>query len=146
MTLKHFVRQHDPVLLINATDTVAAVIDRMIDDDFGAALIISPDDKLVGIFTERDVLTKIVRPGLDPASVPIAQVMTTQVVTIEEEQSLDAAIHCIQAYQVSHLPITDEDEQVVGVLTIRRLFHDKIKELLDGLHNLEAYFNDSPGG
>lgn len=118
----------------------------MIDDDFRAALITSPDEKLVGIFTERDVLTKIVRPRLDPSNIPIAQVMTTQVVTIEEAQSLDAAIHCIQTYQVSHLPITDEDEQVVGILTIRRLLHDKIKQLFDELHNQEAYFNDAPGG
>lgn len=146
MTLKHFVRQREPLLLMDGTETVEVVIDRMIDEDFGAALILSPEKKVVGIFTERDVLTKIVRPRLDPSKTLIAEVMTTDVVTIEEEQSLDATIHCIQVYQVSHLPIINDSEEVVGVLTIRRLLHDKIKELLIGLQNLEAYLNDAPGG
>jgi CBS domain-containing protein len=146
MSLKHFVRNKEPLLLMAESETAGDTIDQMIDGHFGAALVMSSENTLVGIFTERDVLTKIVRPGLDPAVVLVSEVMTTDVVTIEEEQSLDAAIHCIQAYQVSHLPIISVEKRVVGILTIRRLLHDKIKDLLDGLQNLEAYFNDSSGG
>lgn len=146
MTLKHFVRQRYPLLLMDGTETVEHVIGRMIDEHIGAALVLTPEKKIAGIFTDRDVMTKIVRPGLDPSTTLIADVMTTDVVTIEEDQSLDATIHCIQAYQVSHLPIINDDEQVVGILTIRRLLHDKIKDLLNGLQNLEAYLNDAPGG
>jgi len=146
MTLKHFVRQGDPLLLMDGTETVEHVIGRMIDEHFGAALILTVEKKVAGIFTDRDVLTRIVRPGRDPSTTLISEVMTIDVVTIEEVQSLDATIHCIQVYQVSHLPIINDVEQVVGILTIRRLLHDKIKDLLNGLQNLEAYLNDAPGG
>ena len=101
MSLKQFVRKQEPLLFLDDTDTVGVTIDRMIDGHFGAALVIGSEKKLVGIFTERDVLTKIVRPGLDPSSTLVKEVMTVDVVTIEEAQTLDAAIHCIQAYQVS---------------------------------------------
>lgn len=146
MSLIRFVRQHEPLLLVEDSAPVSSIIDRMIDERFGAALIIGPDSKIIGIFTERDVMSKIVRPGLDPAATPVSQVMTTDVVTIDQEQSIDAAIHCMQAYQVSHLPVLSLDGRVVDILTVRRLLHDKIKDLLEGLQNFEAYFNDSLGG
>lgn len=145
MTLQHIVRQHEPLLLVSHTATVEDVIQRMDEEHFGAAMILD-GDRLSGIFTKRDVLSRIVRADVSPATTQVAEVMTRDVVTINEMESIDAAIHCIQAYQVSHLPIVNDQHHVVGVLTIKRLLHDKIKDLLEGLRNFESYFNDAPGG
>ncbi len=146
MSLKHFCRKHDPILLVKADDLIIDVVKRMTDEEFGAALIMSDSNELIGLFTDRDVVVKVVAAGVDAHSTPISAVMTTELVTIHEDESLDAAIHCIQSHQISHLPIIAEKGGVACMLTIRRLFHDKVTELLNGLRTLEAYFNDSSGG
>ena len=146
MSLKHFSRKHEAILFVRGGDLVIDVVKSMVDDEFGAALVMSESDELLGIFTDRDVVSKVVYASVDAERTPISEVMSQDVVTINEVESLDAAIHCIQINQISHLPIEGEKGGVVGMLTIRRLFHDKVTELLNGLRSLEAYFNDAPGG
>lgn len=146
MSLKHFSRKHEAILFVKEDDPIIDVVNQMVNDEFGAALVMSKSDELLGIFTDRDVVTKVVHAQVDVMTVPISEVMSRDVVTISEVESLDAAIHCIQINQISHLPIDGEHGGVVGMLTIRRLFHDKVTELLNGLRSLEAYLNDAPGG
>lgn len=146
MSLKHFSRKHDPILFVKENDTVIEVVNRMVENEFGAALVMSESNDLIGMFTDRDVVTRVVAGGVDAVTTPIGQVMSRNVVTIDELESLDAAIHCIQTNQISHLPIVGKKGGIVGMLTIRRLFHDKVTELLNGLLSLEAYLNDAPGG
>lgn len=146
MSLEHFSRKHEPILYVKPDDSVMDVVHRMVNDEFGAALIISESKELLGLFTDRDVVVRVLARGLDAQNTPISEVMSSDLVTINEDEQLDAAIHCIQINQISHLPIVGEGGKIVGMLTIRRLFHDKVTELLNSLRSLEAYLNDAPGG
>lgn len=146
MSLEHFSRKHDPILYVKPDDSVMDVVHRMVNDEFGAALIISESKELLGLFTDRDVVVRVLARELDAHNTPISEVMSSDLVTIDEGEQLDAAIHCIQSNQISHLPIVGEGGKIVGMLTIRRLFHDKVAELLNSLRSLEAYLNDAPGG
>ena len=146
MTLKHFSRKHEPILYVQEDDRVISVVKQMVDNAFGAALIMSESNELLGMFTDRDVVARVVGGELDPHTTSIGEVMSSDVVTINETESLDAAIHCIQSNQISHLPIIGRQGNIVGMLTIRCLFHDKVTELMNGLRSLEAYLNDAPGG
>lgn len=146
MSLKSFTRSRESILFVGKGDSVADVVEKMISQEAGAALIMSETHHVIGIFTERDAMVRMVGQNLNPKTTLLETVMTNEVITIEQEATLDAAIHCIQSNQISHLPVVKNEGEVVGMITIRHLLHEKIKDLVIELHNIEAYWNDAPGG
>ncbi len=146
MSLKLFTKSDDSLLFVGKGEMVSDVVDRMIAQRLSAALVVSEEHQVIGIFTERDAMVRVVGAHLDSRSTPMGAVMTGDVITIEEDASLDAAIHCIQANQISNLPVVRGPGEVVGMITIRHLLHEKIKDLVMELRNVEAYWNDAPGG
>ena len=146
MSLRRFAKYKDSLLLLSADCTVSDAIERMVEDNAAAVLVVGGGGELEGIFTDRDVLARIVSPKLDPDTTPLSEVMTRDMVTLEEDASLDVAIHCMQSHQISHLPILGTEQEIIGMMTIRHLLHDKVKDLVEELNSLEAYLNDAPGG
>ena len=146
MSLKRFTKEKESILVMSKSDMAMGAIAEMIEQRYGATVIASAEGKLEGIFTEWDVLTKIVNQDNDPRTTPLGEIMTTNPVKIDIEESLDAAIHCMQVNQISHLPITEDGDTIVGMITLRHLLHDKIRDLVNELHEMEAYLNDAPGG
>ena len=146
MSLRRFAKYKDSLLLLSADCTVSDAIERMVEDNAAAVLVVDGEGGLEGIFTDRDVLARIVSPKLDPDTTPLSEVMTRDMVTLEEDASLDVAIHCMQSHQISHLPILGTEQEIIGMMTIRHLLHDKVKDLVEELNSLEAYLNDAPGG
>lgn len=128
------------------SDMVTNAISEMIEQRYGATIVVAPEGTLRGIFTEWDVLTKIVNQGHDPKTTTLGEVMTSDPVSVGIDESLDAAIHCMQTHQISHLPIVEDGGNIVGMITLRHLLHDKIRDLVNELHELESYLNDAPGG
>ena len=146
MSLRRFAKYKDSLLLLSADCTVSDAIERMVEDNAAAVLVVGGGGELEGIFTDRDVLARIVLPKVDPDTTPLSEVMTRDMVTLEEDASLDVAIHCMQSHQISHLPILGTEQEIIGMMTIRHLLHDKVKDLVEELNSLEAYLNDAPGG
>lgn len=146
MSLRRFAKYKDSLLLLPADRLVSEAIERMVEENAAAVLVVSDDGGLEGIFTDRDVLARIISPKLDPATTRLGEAMTRDVVTLEEDASLDVAIHCMQTHQISHLPILGSEQEIIGMMTIRHLLHDKVKDLVEELNSLEAYLNDAPGG
>ena len=146
MSLRRFAKYKDSLLLMSADTLVSDAIGRMVGDNAAAILVVDGDGRLEGIFTDRDVLARIVMPKAEPETTRLGEVMTRELITLDEDLSLDAAIHCMQTHQISHLPILGSDQEIIGMMTIRHLLHDKVKDLVEELNNLEAYLNDAPGG
>jgi CBS domain-containing protein len=146
MSLRRFAKYKDSLLLLSAEDLVSEAIERMVGDNAAAVLLVNDSGALEGIFTDRDVLARIVLPKVDPDTTPLGKVMTQDVVTLKEDSSLDVAIHCMQTHQISHLPILGTEQEIIGMMTIRHLLHDKVGDLVGELNRLEAYLNDAPGG
>ena len=73
---------------------------------------------MVGIFTERDVLRRVVGRQLDPAAVRVAESMTTRVVCCTPATSIEEARELMKTRRVRHLPILDAEGEVVGVVSI----------------------------
>lgn len=84
--------------------------------------------RLVGIFTERDMLDRVVAPGRDPATTPLSAVMTRNPVTIDLRQSVQRALHEMKENDLRHLPVMEGD-QVVGVVSIRDFISDEVAEV-----------------
>lgn len=82
------------------------------------ALVVVEGRRVRGIFTERDVLRRVVAERHDPRDVTIESVMTDKVVTCQAQTDLDAARNLFMQRRIRHLPVVDAEEQLVGMISI----------------------------
>jgi CBS domain-containing protein len=127
--------------------TVAEAIHVMLDCLVGAVAVVDESNRVSGIFTERDVLTKFALSGRDPADTLTSELMTTPVHTASNEISPSEALTLMMDRNFRHLPIVDSQGTLLGMLSLRGLLQHRTEELTHELDSLEAYFsNDSIGG
>ncbi|MEM6458789.1 MAG: CBS domain-containing protein [Planctomycetota bacterium] len=98
----------------------ASVLDaaRLMNRHQVGALLVLDGRRLVGIFTERDVLRRIVAERLDAAATPVGRVMTRDPVTCHPETELDAARDTFMRRRVRHLPVVGDDGELAGMISI----------------------------
>lgn len=107
------------VLTAAKTDTVRDAAQKMKKAGVGCIAVID-GKKLAGVFTERDVLNRVVAAGLDPAATPLSQVMTPDPVAIDSEEKLDKVFATLAERRFRHLPIT-EGGAIVGMVSLTDL-------------------------
>lgn len=97
----------------------------------GSVLVVdrSQGEKLVGIFTERDVLTKVWGSGLDINATPVSKVMTPEPVVLQEDDILAHAIHLMAVRSFRHIPIV-RDERPVGFVSVRGILRYIAEQVL----------------
>jgi CBS domain-containing protein len=95
----------------------------------GAAAVIDEHGVVAGIFTERDVMTRVALTGRDPHKVPIVEVMTTPVLMATRSTSIAEAITVMINHQKRHLPVVEDDGRLIGILSIRHVLERKVDEL-----------------
>lgn len=108
-------------------ESVAAVAERMSQAAIGAVVVMD-GDTLAGVFTERDLLQRVVAAGKDPGSTEVGSVATRKVVTIEPSTSLRRCAETLRARGVRHLPVV-EGRSVVGMVSARDFFEAVAREL-----------------
>jgi CBS domain-containing protein len=86
----------------------------MKEENVGLAPVVE-GDRLVGTLTDRDIVTRVVAEGKDPQTVPVREVASTDVVTIDPQQDLDEALRLMASNQVRRL-LVEEDGRLVGVV------------------------------
>ena len=96
--------------------TVAEAVAEMNLHRIGSVLVVA-GGRLVGIFTERDVLRRIVGPGLDPHNVVVENVMTANVMTISPEATIEETMALFTEKRFRHLPVMEHGE-LVGTISI----------------------------
>ncbi|HWA85460.1 MAG TPA: CBS domain-containing protein [Opitutus sp.] len=109
-------RKGSTVHSVPSTLTVAEAVAEMNRHRIGSIVIID-DGRLVGIFTERDVLRRVVGDGLDPKSNQVGNVMTTQLITISPETTVEETMTIFTDKRCRHLPVIFED-RLVGLISI----------------------------
>ena len=100
-------------------ENVRGAARRMAERNIGAAAVVD-EGKLSGIFSERDIMARVVAQGLDPDSTAVGDVMTRELVVIEPRADIDTALERMHAIGSRHLPVV-EDGKLVGMLSIRDL-------------------------
>jgi CBS domain-containing protein len=106
----------EPLEAVTPQTTVIEAIERMNRRRIGSILVME-GDRLAGIFTERDVLTRVVPQRLDPAKTPVAEVMTKQPVTISPSTTVQEAMMIVTDTRKRHLPVI-QGARVVGLVSI----------------------------
>jgi CBS domain-containing protein len=120
---------------------------RIMEEAQGGACAVMDGAELVGIFSERDLMLRVVGAGLDPKEVTVGQVMTKNLETVNSETDSSDALSLLVSRHIRHLPVVSEGGDLAGLLSIRNLLHYHVEELVDQLNSMEAYYTaDGPGG
>jgi CBS domain-containing protein len=113
--------------------TIGLVLELMRTQHVGVVLLFE-DDRLAGIFTERDAL-RVMHAGLDLAA-PVSTVMSTEVDTLDDAASVGEAIRTMSEGGYRHLPILDRQGQPSGVLMVQGIVHYLVELFPDTVYNL----------
>lgn len=111
--------------------TVTAAVQEMNRHKVGSVLVLE-GERLVGIFTERDVLSRVVGAGLDPKATPLAQVMTREPLTVPSDTTIEQVMALFTDKRFRHMPVVDNG-RLVGVISIG----DILRRMVD-MHRHEA--------
>lgn len=126
---------------VEETQSVREVARRMAELHVGAILVVQ-DDELRGVFSERDIMIRVVIEGLQPGTTPVGHVMSTNIATIDESATLEDAMESMKTHGCRHLPVM-RDTKVVGFLSMRDLMNHELAYKTEELHHMRAYIHGS---
>ncbi len=118
---------------IEAHRTVAETVDLMRIERVGCIVVIQ-DEKLIGIFTERDLLNRVLAAG-KALSLPISEVMTPDPITVEPTDSIRTAVKRMQSGNYRHLPVVDDAKRPIGILSAKRIVHYLVEHFPNTIYN-----------
>jgi len=106
-------------------------------------VVVLDEDRLLGVFSERDVVRRVVDKGLDPDRTTVDQVMTTEIVVAEEDEDYQAAMRTMDQANIRHLPVI-RGSQVISMLSIRDLMRVDMQRMHEELRFLHEYLYTVP--
>ena len=112
---------HD-VELVNPNRTIRDAALKMRAGDIGA-LPVGDNDRLIGMITDRDIVTRCVADDHKPSQCRVSDVMSKHVCYCFEDDDLDAAAHIMADHQVRRLPVLNRNKRLVGMISLSDLSH-----------------------
>jgi CBS domain-containing protein len=119
---------------VRPEQSVAEAAELMGRHQVGCVLVTS-DSRLVGIFTERDLMRRVLAAG-KPLTVAVGDCMTPQPVTVHAKDPISAAVRRMDEGGYRHLPVVDESGRPVGVLSAKRIVHYLVEHFPTTVYNL----------
>ena len=129
--------QNRELFHVGENDNVASVVRRMAEMRVGAIVVLE-GEQLRGVFSERDLMRRVVLERLDPELTPVKDVMSTDIATIDEMASLEDAMEAMHAHNCRHLPVT-RGSRVVAFLSLRDLMHYELARKTEELRHMQEY-------
>lgn len=140
MLIKHVIRDREPYS-VRASATVQEAAEYMAERKIGAVCVLSDEDgRLIGIFSERDLLHRVVVKKLDPTALKMQDVMSVLRAVIRCDQTPHDALEIMERIGSRHLPVVDE-ERWVGMLSMRDLLRVELSEQGDEIKLLHEYIS-----
>lgn len=127
---------------VEGSQTVADAVYAMRQERIGC-LLVCQKDRLIGIFTERDLMGRVLGVG-KPLTTPMSEVMTQEPVTVSPKDSIRTAIKKMQSGGYRHLPVVDEANRPVGVLSVKRIVTYLVEHYPAAVYNLPPDPNAVP--
>lgn len=113
---------------------------RIMDSKNVGAILVMENNKLIGIFSERDYARKVVLKGKASDTTTIREIMTGNVFTVKSTTSVDECMNIMNEKNFRHLPVV-EDEKVLGLISVGDLIRFVIEEQKNIIKNLEGYIS-----
>jgi CBS domain-containing protein len=122
--------------------TVLEIASLMVQHNIGAVPVLKGGE-LVGIFSERDLMSRVVVAGKDPASTTVSQVMTSDPLTIAPNDSLETCMTLMKRHGFRHLPVCTGRE-LKGLISLRDILLYNLDEKDDEVRMMRAYLHSTP--
>ncbi len=132
------------LFFVKSGETVLNVAKFMAEKNIGAVPVLSEDGKLIGIFSERDILKRVVAKGLNPAEIKVDDVMTRELMLALDEESYEECLAKMKKAGIRHLPVVDKENNLLGVVSIRDLMDISLDEKMEKIEMLHAYIYYRP--
>jgi len=137
-TIRQIIKEKESEIWWTSPDThVYAALTLMAEKSVGALLVID-NDKIVGIFSERDYARKVILKGKSSKDIFVREIMTTNVRFITPEQTCEQALALMTDKHIRHLPVL-QDDQLIGIVSIGDLVKAVIDDQKKTIDKLEKY-------
>jgi CBS domain-containing protein len=123
-----------PPRQVRPAQSVADAVALMRHEEVGCVLVCE-DERVVGIFTERDLMRRVLAAGL-PLSMPVTECMTPNPVVVHPKEPIGAAVRRMEEGGYRHLPVVDEAGRPVGVLSVKRIVRYLVEHFPGTVYNL----------
>lgn len=120
-------------LTIAEEDSVAGAIRLLQQHNVGCVAVVDAQGVLTGVFTERDILKRVVGQTTDPERTPVSQLMTPKPHTIQMTTKMGFALNMMAEGGYRHLPVVDEHGAPIAVLSVRDLIRQIARTITDQL-------------
>ncbi len=127
------------IVALPRTATAMTAARLMHQHHVGAILVVDDSGSPVGIFTERDLMKRVVVGGLVAADVAIELHMTTELFVARVDDKVTEMATAMQERHIRHLPVVDQDNKVVGLLGLRDLLRELLRSKADEVAALTDY-------
>jgi CBS domain-containing protein len=125
-----------------AHQTVLEVASMMAEHHIGAVPVLR-EGQMVGIFSERDLMNRVVVAGKDPARTPVSQVMTEDPLTVTPDDPLETCMTLMKRHGFRHLPVC-VGRDLKGVVSLRDILLHDLDEKDDEVRMMRAYLHSTP--
>jgi CBS domain-containing protein len=126
----------------DASQSVLEVAQAMVERNIGAVPVLR-DGHLVGIFSERDLMKRVVVEGRDPRTTLVEEVMTDDPLTVSPEESLETCMLLMRRHGFRHLPVC-EGKELRGIVSLRDILLHDLNEKDHEVRMMRAYIQASP--
>jgi CBS domain-containing protein len=140
-TLREIMRP-EFLFMVQRGATVREAVQVMTANNVGIVLVLE-GERLVGVFSERDVVRRVVDRGLDPARTPVGEVMTTQLVVGDPDEDYQSAIRKMDQANIRHLLVVKGSE-MLSMISIRDLIRVDMQDKGEEIRYLREYLYQVP--
>lgn len=139
VTVKEVLARKGAGVLVTTPDTTVLDASELMNERGTGSVLVLQDGKLIGIFTERDLMRRVVAVRRDPGTTALHEVMTTALVTCTPDASLADCGALMSERRIRHLPVLDADGTVTGVITTGDLLAQELREKDATIQHLESF-------
>ncbi len=125
MTVQKLV-EGNPLHCVGEHDSVLSAVRRMVENNIGVVAVVR-NGELVGMFSERDLMKRVVAQGGDAGTLKVGEVMTTGITAITPDAPIEGAMLLMKQGGFRHLPIT-QGRKIIGMLSLRDLLLHTVNE------------------
>ncbi len=137
MSLLQTLVKSQKIVTLPSKSTVFEAVKMMVSRSIGSILVMD-NDQLTGIFTERDLLNRVVAKKLDPEKTALSEVMSKNITTVPIHETTQNCFKKMEETRCRHIPIVDGNK-VVGVVTMRNILEWIVGEIEDENIQLKRY-------
>lgn len=144
MKTLHDIMRSGFLFTVQKNGMVSEAVRLMADHNVGIVIVLD-GSQLAGVFSERDVVRRVLHQGLDPASTPLGEVMTGSVITGDAEMDYESAMRAMDEAGIRHLLVTS-GSKMLSMISVRDLMRAAIQDRDEEVQHLREYLYQVPAG